>query len=301
MTFAFKDIVDQASDIVVVTKAWPLGPIGPIIVYVNEAFSRVTGYAPAEVIGGNPRRLQSDATDGATKKRIREALAAGRPVRATLLNKAKDGRLYWVELNIVPLRDAAGEVTHFAAIERDITEQKRLESELAAQARTDGLTGLLNRRAFLELAEAEVSRLRRHGGMAALAMLDIDRFKAINDGFGHAAGDAVLRALAQHCRQSLRTHDAIGRVGGEEFAMLLPEMGMDAAAEVAERLRLGLAQLVVPAGNADLGFTVSIGVALLSPTGDDLAAALARADAALYRAKHEGRNRVARAMPDPSA
>jgi len=293
--FSFKDIVDRVTDIVVVTKAEPLAPPGPVIVYVNEAFTRISDYTANEMMGGNPRRLQAEATDAVTKRRIRSALEAKQPVRATLLNRSKDGRSYWVELNIVPLRDCTGRVTHFAAIERDITEQKRLEDELAEQARSDPLTGLFNRRAFFEMAEAEASRLRRHGGVAALLLLDIDHFKSINDEYGHPVGDRALRALAQHCRQSLRAHDAIGRIGGEEFAVLLPTMSLAGAAEVAERLRLGISRLALPANDGTFGFTVSIGIAPLSISDGGFAACLSAADGALYRAKREGRNRIAAA------
>jgi len=173
----------------------------------------------------------------------------------------------------------------------DITERKRLEAELQRLAVMDGLTELPNRRHFLERLEAEAERARRYGRPLSVAMIDLDHFKAINDGHGHAAGDAALRGFAELARDALRASDVIGRMGGEEFAIALPETGLDAAVPVMERLRELVAAHRVREEGCTFGFTVSAGVAVLHPE-DDLSRLLSRADRALYAAKRLGRNRV---------
>lgn len=159
-------------------------------------------------------------------------------------------------------------------------------------ATTDMLTETANRRHFLERTEAEMARARRFEEHLSLAMLDADLFKKVNDTFGHIGGDAVLRALAQTCRQMLRSHDIVGRLGGEEFAICMPATAKDKAEVVCNRLRTAMADLVVASTAGDIRFTVSIGVAEYEANNDDLEAFMSRADQALYAAKDAGRNRV---------
>ncbi|HEY1914637.1 MAG TPA: GGDEF domain-containing protein [Streptosporangiaceae bacterium] len=165
--------------------------------------------------------------------------------------------------------------------------------QLVSAARIDGKTGLLNAAAWQAEARVELTRASRTHAPLAMAMIDIDHFKQVNDTHGHLAGDAVLATLAAGMRGLLRDYDLIGRFGGEEFCVLLPQTTPAEAAHTAERLRTRLAQLTVPAadGNA-LGVTVSIGVAALPASRCDLEELIAAADAALYRAKREGRDRV---------
>jgi diguanylate cyclase (GGDEF)-like protein len=176
----------------------------------------------------------------------------------------------------------------------DITERRRMDDELRVLATTDFLTGLPNRREFMRRLHEEEGRLQRDiGAGAAVLLLDIDHFKRINDEHGHAAGDAVLRQLAELMREGQRKIDMLGRIGGEEFAVLLPGTELDAAAVFAERLRLKVEQtpMVLDDGRS-LAITVSIGIAAMggkAPAGDP---ALIRADQALYCAKRGGRNRV---------
>ncbi|MFD1704413.1 diguanylate cyclase [Methylopila henanensis] len=180
----------------------------------------------------------------------------------------------------------------YALVLWDVTEQRRLEAELRSAARTDALTGAANRRRFVERLAHDVAAARAGGGPLALIVLDIDHFKAINDRFGHAAGDDALRAVAERAARALRRDDMLARVGGEEFAALLPRAGRAEAQAVAERLHAAVAGAPIVAGAVTLGVTVSLGVALLRDDDrapDDL---FARADAALYAAKASGRNRV---------
>ncbi|WP_029010874.1 GGDEF domain-containing response regulator [Azospirillum halopraeferens] len=169
----------------------------------------------------------------------------------------------------------------------------RMQRELERLATTDGLTGALNRRHFLERGTEELQRARRHGRDLSLIMLDIDHFKAINDTHGHAVGDEAIRTCVRTCRAMVRQSDLLGRLGGEEFAALLPETNRAGAVLVANRVRgaMAITGVVLPAGGP-LHFTVSIGVGVLHPDDRSVETLLARADAALYRAKRGGRNRV---------
>ena len=165
------------------------------------------------------------------------------------------------------------------------------DARMAHLASTDSLTGLPNRHAFLERAESARLAAQRQRQPLALMMIDIDHFKAINDRWGHASGDDALVVFAQTVRQSMREHETIGRLGGEEFALVLPATGIEAAVQAAERLRLAIRAATVITSGPSYTMTVSIGVVVLDPN-EDLGDALARADQALYAAKHAGRDRV---------
>ncbi|WP_051260983.1 sensor domain-containing diguanylate cyclase [Desulfovibrio inopinatus] len=173
---------------------------------------------------------------------------------------------------------------------RDITEKKLAEQRLQELATTDELTGIANRRHFMRQARHEVERARRYNLPLSLIMLDIDHFKMINDAYGHEAGDRALRAFADIIRKSLREIDIFGRLGGEEFAVALPITTQDGAAIAAERLRRAVSTLRITAHPEPFSFTVSLGVAQLD--NSDLDNLLKRADAALYKAKSNGRNQI---------
>jgi len=174
----------------------------------------------------------------------------------------------------------------------NITQRKLLELELLRLAETDELTGLPNRRYFLDAANLEVERVRRFGASASLMMIDVDRFKAVNDGYGHAAGDAALRHLAAAVQKSLRQIDMAARLGGEEFAVMLPGTRERAAVTVAEKLRRAVSATPVRAGQSQFTIFASFGVAEVRAEDTGAEACLARADAALFEAKRAGRNRV---------
>ncbi|KQQ48595.1 diguanylate cyclase [Methylobacterium sp. Leaf125] len=179
-----------------------------------------------------------------------------------------------------------------AALSGEIEHRTRLEAELRRLADTDDLTGALARRRFMESAAREWLRHARSGAPVCILMLDLDRFKLLNDSFGHAAGDAALVSFVAICRAHLRTLDFIGRTGGEEFAIVLSDTGLEGGAAFAERLREAVAVTPVPMMDAAMRITVSIGVAQSEP-GETLENAMQRADAALYAAKDCGRNRIA--------
>jgi diguanylate cyclase (GGDEF)-like protein len=174
----------------------------------------------------------------------------------------------------------------------DITDRKRLESQLTAAAERDPLTGLYNRRKFFDLAERAREAGLAQGQTLCAMVMDLDWFKSINDRHGHAAGDFVLQKIAELAQAHLRPGDLFGRAGGEEFYALLPNTKEAEGENVAERVRAAIAQAEFLFAGKRLKMTASIGVAEVQPGEERLEPALARADAALYRAKKDGRNRV---------
>ncbi len=202
------------------------------------------------------------------------------------------GKIRWVREMAELVTGADGELISALGTVQDISGVKAMELELRHLATTDILTGLPNRRHFLDRVQQELARFHRFGQSLALLMLDIDHFKQINDRHGHAAGDAVLQHFAAVALGALRTTDLIGRLGGEEFAVLLPGTDLDGARQYAERLRRATESQPCRAVSPEVSFTVSIGLTLLNRNDHTMDLPLARADAALYRAKHGGRNRV---------
>ena len=183
-------------------------------------------------------------------------------------------------------------IRNHLALQKAHQDLKIANAELTRLATTDFLTGVWNRRRFMELGEAEVARVRRSGRCFGAVMMDVDHFKAVNDTYGHDAGDNVLRALAEACIDRLRNVDIVGRMGGEEFALILPETDPQGAKLTVERLREYLGELTIPVDSGTLNVTVSAGVTTVQDPKDSIEAALKRADAALYKAKDSGRNRI---------
>jgi len=204
--------------------------------------------------------------------------------------RTRDGGLVAIRLDVSELMQREQELN---VLNKRLAQ---LNEELSVQSQTDALTGLANRRAFDQRLAEEVSRAARHGVPVSLLIVDIDHFKAYNDHYGHPAGDACLRRVATVLRECAgRPTDLVARVGGEEFAVLLPHQGRAEALQVAERCLRGVeAAAIAHAGSPVAPYvTLSVGVAQSTPSGQDAAALLASADAALYRAKGEGRRRVA--------
>lgn len=292
LDFSFKDIVELAKDVILVTKAYPIDAPGPEIVYVNKAFTELTGYTKEEIVGQNPRLLQSTGTDESTKRAMRIGLEQQMPTRTTVKNYSKTGEAYWIDVSILPLKNAQGDITHFCAIQRNVTEQKNIEEKLEILSSTDSLTGLLNRRAFDEILKNELSRFKRHDEKYSALMFDIDKFKKINDKYGHPVGDKVIQSVAESCQSSLRPHDKFARVGGEEFCILLPDTAKKAASAVAEKLKDIVSNTSISTANDNITVTVSIGVSEVEQTDSEHTALLDRADEKMYQAKNTGRNRV---------
>ncbi len=179
------------------------------------------------------------------------------------------------------------------SIIRDVSDRKSMEKKLRDMAYMDPLTGVHNRRSYVDLSQVEMDRARRYSRLFSVMILDIDGFKGVNDRHGHAAGDLVLRQVSDTCKRLLRKQDILGRLGGDEFALTMPETGSEAALAVAARLREAVAGLEMVWEGAPIRCTVSVGVAEFVSQDQDLGDCLRRADTALYTAKQAGRNRVA--------
>ena len=292
MDTLFKTLIDTTNDVVIITDVTPFEEGGPRIVYVNPAFEKLMGYRAEEVIGESPRLLHGPNTDRQTRYRIRKAILHGKPIRTELLKYGKDGQARWLDMNIVPLQDDSGEIKYFASIERDLTRYKKMERQLANMALFDSLTGALSRAAYLQHAEKEFKRSKRYNRPLSTIMIDIDHFKKINDQYGHAAGDHVLQIFVEAIEEEIRGPDAIGRIGGEEFALLMPDTPLKSAAHLAERVRQRITKYPYIAGKMLIEVTASLGVAVMEEEDANYKAMLQRADEALYTAKHSGRNRV---------
>jgi len=222
---------------------------------------------------------------------LRQLLDTVRDIRDIEIRmKTAQGREFTAELAAIAM-NYDGTPAVLVAL-NDISQRKEMEAELFSQATTDELTGISNRRHFFMQAERELSRARRFDRPLAAMMLDLDHFKSINDTYGHAVGDEVLQGFVKRALESLRISDVIGRLGGEEFAVIMPETPLAAAEAAAERLRAHLAERPIIAGREAIAVTVSVGVASFGKDDKSIDAFLNRADKALYRAKNCGRNRV---------
>lgn len=264
-------------------------------VRVNPQFSDVTGYSRSEILD----MTALDFFDGEDRERIAARIAEvfenGESwVEADLV--VKDGRK--IPYYFTGHRTAFSSKSYLVGLGTDISERRKLELELVRQARMDMLTNLPNRRHFLDLAGQELVRANRYGSLLSVLMIDLDEFKAINDEYGHHTGDKVLIKFAEICRQTMRGIDITGRIGGEEFAVLLPETDERRALDAAERLRQRVSEEAI---ESEVGktfhFTASIGVATLSPASCDIDILLSAADKGLYEAKRSGRNRVVSFRP----
>lgn len=261
---------------------------GPVI-HANSEAHRLLG----RDLGDLRQPWMVDVFPSAEERTLAQGWLDGeQPVREKPIRLvAANGELLWVLLSLEPISHG-GELAKLLTLV-DITEQKHLEEELSRVAVTDALTGVYNRRHFLDRVMAELSRADRYARPLSLIMVDIDHFKQINEVHGHRLGDEAIRRVARCCTRLLRQHDHLGRMGGEEFAALTPDTGLDEARLLAERLRAAAEEIALetPSGER-IHVTISCGVAQLHP-GEALPEPLfARADEALFAAKQAGRNRV---------
>lgn len=277
----FRDLFESSSAIMYLVDPESLN-----LVEANEAAARFYGYGRDEMAGMALHKLTVH-----TAEELAEVVDRVRAEGTTVIDERqvlKGGEERLVEIHSTPMR--LGNRILDLAIVQDVTEQRRALERLERLATTDDLTGVLTRRRFLELVGEEIGRSERYGRELTLLMLDLDHFKAINDNYGHLAGDRVLVAFTDECRRHLRATDRFARMGGEEFALLLPETGSEEAGALAERIRAAVEQLDVPGAGGSPPCTVSIGGAQWEQ-GLSVDALFARADRKLYLAKQRGRNR----------
>ncbi|MGY1857198.1 diguanylate cyclase domain-containing protein [Modestobacter sp. SYSU DS0290] len=265
------------------------------IVYANTAFLRITGYPEAEVLGRNCRFLQGPDTDASQVQPIRRRILAGRDVHAVLLNYRRDGSPFWNEIRVSAVWNG-GEITHYIGSQLDVTARVDRERRTTYLAHHDELTGLPNRAHVLEHLDLELRRARRSGTGVAAVLIDLNGFKAINDRFGHAVGDAALVGASTRLRGVLRAGDLLGRLGGDEFLVVLAGLppthgappgtsGAEATVRrVQEHLHTALGQPLELAG-ATLRLSASSGAAFFPRDAHDPATLIARADAVMYLGK----------------
>ncbi len=266
-----------------------LAPDNPIV-YVNPAFERITGYSSAEVLGRNARLLQGTDLAQAALITVRAALHDERSCHVVLRNYRKDGSMYWNELHIAPVRNDAGAVSHYIGVHSDITDAKTHQDELARQANHDSLTGLPNRNLLWDRIQSACARAQRYDNFAAVAFLDLDNFKVVNDSLGHTLGDHLLRAVAARLQAALRATDTVARQGGDEFVLVLSDQTSErqVAGEL-ERIAQSFAESFSIEGR-EVFITASIGAALHPLDAKDPESLMKSAELAMYRAKESGRN-----------
>ncbi len=262
-----------------------------IIEYVNPKFVEVTGYAADEVIGRNPSILKSGETPLETYEDMWRTIAGGGEWRGEVCNRKKSGELYWESTSISPIRNAAGTVTHFLAVKEDLTDRKEYEQALHYQANYDPLTELPNRALALDRLTLAIKRVRRHSNKAALMFIDLDDFKAVNDGLGHDTGDRLLQQVAQRLVGCIRTEDTVARMGGDEFTVILPDFHDSNDVENVAKKTIQAFSAPFMVDGHELYITPSIGITICPDDGDDPHALMKNADAAMYRAKQRGRNK----------
>jgi len=261
------------------------------VLEANEAFNAMLGYGHDEVLHLNASQWDDTWSPHEGRALLKQLLHHAEPAILEKRYRRKDGQIVYVEVSVSPVELDGRRLLCCSA--RDMTDRKRAEEEMRALATTDFLTGLVNRRCFIARLEEELARFQRtidqHIG---LLMLDLDFFKRVNDSYGHPMGDAMLKHFAALVAEELRRIDTAGRIGGEEFGIILPGADLASAKVFAERLCRTISASPLQREGKSLFFTVSIGVTVLRRGDSKADGVLARADQALYRAKELGRNRV---------
>jgi diguanylate cyclase (GGDEF)-like protein/PAS domain S-box-containing protein len=288
----------RLNDMVLIARAVDTPDRDQPIIFSNEAFQRRTGYSDADIVGRSMRVLHGPGTDQAVVARLVEAMAQGQPATAELVNYTKAGEPYWAEMELMPFTDDGGRITHWVVVGRDITERRHSADAIHRLAYYDVLTGLPNRRLITERLDAMVAAASAGRGLGAVLYIDLDNFKHVNDGRGHATGDALLKQTARCLAQVVRKGDTVARLGGDEFVVLLdglgtePEAATRAALAVSGKIRAALGEAVT-IDDQTYRSTASIGVALPTRPGQSVADLLRDADLAMYHVKAAGRNGVA--------
>jgi len=259
-------------------------------VYANRRVAQALGRPAQEIVGRLDSELMPVEAADRFWQQDRQIMASGQrhAGEASLTDPSGRLRHYWSV--IVPWTGPDGDPV-VIGLSTDITELHELKEELQRQSRSDGLTGVANRRGFDEQAQAAFAHSRRHATPLSLIAVDLDHFKRVNDVLGHLAGDRVLLGFVDCCRSTLRSEDLLARTGGEEFCILLPDTDLDSALVLAERLRERVGECCVDPLNPALRISASLGVSSALPQDPGFASLLSRADHALYSAKQQGRNR----------
>ena len=260
------------------------------IIFVNQAFSTVTGFHPSEVLGENPRLLKSNRQDSYFYSAMWAQLHATGSWKGEIYNRRKNGDIYPEWQSICVLKNKRGEITNYVSIFLDISKLKESEERIHRMANFDALTGLPNRNLFNDRLTHSLRHAKRNEKKCAVMYLDLDNFKYVNDCYGHSAGDALLKDVSQRLLACVREGDTASRHGGDEFILLLSDLNeAKDAASVADKLLRSVAAPFLIEGH-EMFVSVSIGIAVYPEDGLDMEHLLKHADSAMYSAKQEGRN-----------
>lgn len=261
-----------------------------VILWVNPAFTKLTGYIYDEVVGKTFRILKSGFQDEAFYRDLWETILAGKSWHGELINLNKDSSPYHEEMTITPVRDANEAVINFIAIKQDVSDRVEVKRQLEYLASHDMVTGLPNRLLFNDRLSHALTLSKRHKNQGAVLFLDLDDFKAVNDAFSHEDGDRLLHVLAKRLTNCLRESDTVARIGGDEFAILLEEIfNPEDAAYIAQKL-IQVVSSPLSVRDNEVFITGSIGISIFPDDGRDITTLLQNADAAMYRAKEQGKN-----------
>jgi diguanylate cyclase (GGDEF)-like protein/PAS domain S-box-containing protein len=284
-----KSILDQLPDVLYRTD------MQGIITMISPACFDIIGFRREEMLGTALSDYYSIRED---RQRIVQAIceAGGKAIRVESSLRHKDGSVVWVLTNAFVRFDSDQQPVSIEGLARDISERKRMEEQLMTLSRTDVLTGAFSRGYFMEKCEEVINMMRRYQRPASMMVADLDHFKTINDKYGHHAGDLALKAFTNVCRQEIRESDILGRLGGEEFGLMLPETTIQHAQVLAERIRKAASAIEIKLDDQIIRIAVSIGLVELSTEDAKLDSVMRRADLAMYQAKAGGRNQVVTAM-----
>jgi diguanylate cyclase (GGDEF)-like protein/PAS domain S-box-containing protein len=269
-----------------------------LIEYVNPAFERITGHSRQDILGQDTRFMAAGEVDAPQRAELAAAIAACRPATVVLRNVRKNGEQFWNRLSVTPVCDTHSKVTHFIGIIEDISELKERTAQLEYQVTHDALTGLANRTLLRDRLDHALHAARRSGQLVAVVLMDLNKFKDINDNMGHDAGDHVLCMVAQRLQSALRDSDTVARLGGDEFVLVLAEQpSLRYTLRMIERVRQAMAE-ELQFDDHSLPVDASMGVAIYPNDGDSFSVLLRAADAAMYRSKNGSANAVHFHSPD---
>lgn len=260
------------------------------VIYANPAFERISGYAISDIVGRNCRLLQGNDRRQAELEKLRKLISDGEEGRVVLRNYHKGGDLFWNDLYVAPVRDDGGRITHYVGVLSDITDSRKYQLELERRATHDLLTGLANRGLLMDRIQLAVMQAKRRAQKVALLFIDLDGFKIINDGFGHAVGDQVLKLTGNRLAANIRQGDTAARLGGDEFVIVLNDQErIEEVSDAVQRIMEAVLR-PIPIQQQEFTLTCSIGISVCPDDGDDPAELLKFADIAMYKAKEEGKN-----------
>lgn len=280
-----KSIFDELPDVFYRTN------MQGIITMISPSCFDILGYRQDEMLG---KKMADFYNTPEERQKVVQAIidGGGKATRVEAALRHKNGSVVWISTNAFVRLDSNHQPASVDGVARDISERKLMEDQLTALSRIDGLTKVYTRRYFLDKSEAVLEMMKRYQRPASMMMMDLDHFKKINDNYGHQAGDLALLAFTQVCRNEIRESDVLGRLGGEEFGLILPETNIQNAQILAERIRSATGGISIPFGGQNIRLTVSIGLVEIRQEDISMDSIMHRADLAMYQAKERGRDQV---------